>query len=151
MNQKLCVVCHEKQSINDIIRCRNNHFTCRMCLENWYKRAPSKTGQCPACFVFLAEFGFKVENFVSVSYVPDHLTLNWLNSHTKRCPNCKHGIEKIGGCNTVKCICGTSFCYTCETTSSNICRCKSQSQIMLICILLLMSIFLFYHLILHYN
>lgn len=33
---------------------------------------------------------------------------NW-----RQCNNCKHLIERSGGCNRVTCRCGFSFCYTC--------------------------------------
>lgn len=33
----------------------------------------------------------------------------------KRCPSCRHVIERRGGCNHVTCRCGTQLCYACGT------------------------------------
>jgi len=30
-----------------------------------------------------------------------------------RCPSCKQGIQKNGGCDHVKCRCGSEFCFAC--------------------------------------
>ena len=31
----------------------------------------------------------------------------------RRCPRCKHGIEKSDGCDHMRCRCGASFCWQC--------------------------------------
>lgn len=38
-------------------------------------------------------------------------TVNWITVHTKLCPKCCKPVEKNGGCNLVRCICGQCFWY----------------------------------------
>uniref|UniRef100_A0A7N0T1H0 RBR-type E3 ubiquitin transferase n=1 Tax=Kalanchoe fedtschenkoi TaxID=63787 RepID=A0A7N0T1H0_KALFE len=40
-------------------------------------------------------------------------TVNWMTVHTKPCPKCHKPVEKNGGCNLVKCVCGQPFCWLC--------------------------------------
>ncbi|KAN0012248.1 hypothetical protein ACTFIU_007546 [Dictyostelium citrinum] len=40
-------------------------------------------------------------------------TLKWILENTKPCPACKIIIEKIDGCNSMDCVCGTNFCFGC--------------------------------------
>ncbi|KAF2541422.1 hypothetical protein F2Q68_00028887 [Brassica cretica] len=40
-------------------------------------------------------------------------TVNWITVHTKLCPKCYKPVEKNGGCNLVRCICGQYFCWLC--------------------------------------
>lgn len=40
-------------------------------------------------------------------------TVNWISGHTKPCPKCHKPVEKNGGCNLVRCICGQAFCWLC--------------------------------------
>ncbi|CAK7347658.1 unnamed protein product [Dovyalis caffra] len=40
-------------------------------------------------------------------------TVNWITVHTKPCPKCHKAVEKNGGCNLVRCICGQAFCWLC--------------------------------------
>ncbi|KAN0048198.1 hypothetical protein ACTA71_002593 [Dictyostelium dimigraforme] len=40
-------------------------------------------------------------------------TLRWVIENTKQCPVCKIIIEKIDGCNSMDCVCGTNFCFGC--------------------------------------
>ncbi|VVB10382.1 unnamed protein product [Arabis nemorensis] len=47
-------------------------------------------------------------------------TVNWITVHTKLCPKCFKPVEKNGGCNLVRCICGQCFCWLCGgATGSN--------------------------------
>ncbi|WAR20360.1 MYCB2-like protein [Mya arenaria] len=46
-----------------------------------------------------------------------------IKSTTKKCPHCKVNIEKNAGCNQMTCfVCGTSFCWLCETKWKSSCR-----------------------------
>ncbi|KAI9485628.1 MAG: hypothetical protein EXX96DRAFT_625305 [Benjaminiella poitrasii] len=36
-----------------------------------------------------------------------------------RCPKCGHLIEKVDGCTSLRCTCGTTFCYRCGGESRN--------------------------------
>ncbi|KAI3745668.1 hypothetical protein L6452_08072 [Arctium lappa] len=42
----------------------------------------------------------------------------------KRCPNCRHCVERFDGCSIVLCRCGIRFCYKCgkEATEYHICK-----------------------------
>ncbi|KAK9113196.1 hypothetical protein Scep_020715 [Stephania cephalantha] len=40
-------------------------------------------------------------------------TVNWITVNTKPCPKCHKPVEKNGGCNLVRCICGQPFCWLC--------------------------------------
>ncbi|CAH1454379.1 unnamed protein product [Lactuca virosa] len=40
-------------------------------------------------------------------------TCNWITVNTKTCPKCHKPVEKNGGCNLVRCICGQPFCWLC--------------------------------------
>ncbi|XP_057973011.1 probable E3 ubiquitin-protein ligase ARI1 isoform X2 [Malania oleifera] len=40
-------------------------------------------------------------------------TVNWITVNTKPCPKCLKPVEKNGGCNLVRCICGQAFCWHC--------------------------------------
>lgn len=40
-------------------------------------------------------------------------TINWITVNTKNCPKCLKPVEKSGGCNLVRCICGQPFCWLC--------------------------------------
>lgn len=43
----------------------------------------------------------------------EKVNLSYISSTSKPCPNCKKPITKIGGCNHMKCLCGTAFCWLC--------------------------------------
>ncbi|KAH6776501.1 RING/U-box superfamily protein [Perilla frutescens var. hirtella] len=40
-------------------------------------------------------------------------TVEWITENTKFCPKCHKPVEKNGGCNLVRCICGQAFCWLC--------------------------------------
>ncbi|XP_057788280.1 probable E3 ubiquitin-protein ligase ARI2 isoform X2 [Salvia miltiorrhiza] len=40
-------------------------------------------------------------------------TVNWITVNTMPCPKCHKAVEKNGGCNLVRCVCGQSFCWLC--------------------------------------
>ncbi|XP_052769167.1 E3 ubiquitin-protein ligase MYCBP2-like isoform X2 [Mya arenaria] len=45
-----------------------------------------------------------------------------IKSTTKKCPHCEVNIEKNAGCNQMTCfVCGTSFCWLCETKWKSSC------------------------------
>ncbi|KAK5580632.1 hypothetical protein RB653_000654 [Dictyostelium firmibasis] len=46
-------------------------------------------------------------------------TLKWVVQNTKQCPACNIIIEKIDGCNSMECVCGTNFCYGCGNKRSD--------------------------------
>ncbi len=47
------------------------------------------------------------------------------NFNYKRCPECRHAIQKISGCNILSCLCGYQFCQICSEKvghNEHICR-----------------------------
>ena len=40
-------------------------------------------------------------------------------SRLKQCPNCKRWVEKISGCDHIRCSCGIDFCYNCGKSYEN--------------------------------
>jgi len=55
--------------------------------------------------------------------------VEWAATNTKQCPACETKVEKNGGCDTITCRCGTSFCYNCGLESAA-CRergCKASA------------------------
>ncbi|KAL1801858.1 probable E3 ubiquitin-protein ligase ARI2 isoform X1 [Daucus carota subsp. sativus] len=40
-------------------------------------------------------------------------TVTWISDNTKACPKCHKPVEKNGGCNLVRCVCGQYFCWLC--------------------------------------
>jgi hypothetical protein len=44
----------------------------------------------------------------------DDETSRWIDTNTRPCPSCSVPIEKIGGCNHMRCChCHASFCWAC--------------------------------------
>ncbi|XP_073021546.1 probable E3 ubiquitin-protein ligase ARI2 isoform X3 [Primulina eburnea] len=43
----------------------------------------------------------------------DSETGDWIIANAKSCPKCSKPVEKNGGCNLVRCICGQPFCWLC--------------------------------------
>nr|GMD89081.1 probable E3 ubiquitin-protein ligase ARI2 [Ipomoea batatas] len=40
-------------------------------------------------------------------------SVDWITANTRYCPKCSKPVEKNGGCNLVRCICGQPFCWLC--------------------------------------
>lgn len=56
---------------------------------------------------------------------PPRETIQWIDKYAKRCPNCKTGIQKNGGCNHMKCTsCGYQFCWLCLGVWNVRCGCR---------------------------
>ena len=57
------------------------------------------------------------EDHVKESCPPPAETVQWLDKHSKQCPNCSNRIEKNGGCDHMTCCppggCGHEFWWTC--------------------------------------
>ncbi|XP_021850845.1 probable E3 ubiquitin-protein ligase ARI2 [Spinacia oleracea] len=47
-------------------------------------------------------------------------TSKWITVNTKRCPSCGKLVEKIGGCRTVHCFCGSIICWVCGKINGNL-------------------------------
>ncbi|XP_021738548.1 probable E3 ubiquitin-protein ligase ARI2 isoform X2 [Chenopodium quinoa] len=48
----------------------------------------------------------------------ESMNLNWIKINTKNCPSCHKPVEKNGGCNIVRCLCGKPFCWVCMQARS---------------------------------
>lgn len=47
--------------------------------------------------------------------VEDTVSEDWISQNSKKCPQCKAGIQKIDGCNKMTCFrCNSSFCWLCQ-------------------------------------
>ncbi|KAF2076028.1 hypothetical protein CYY_002688 [Polysphondylium violaceum] len=44
----------------------------------------------------------------------DGIVSDWIRLNLKICPHCTALVEKIDGCNDVRCICGNHFCFGCS-------------------------------------
>lgn len=48
--------------------------------------------------------------------VENTMSENWIQTNSQKCPKCKAAIEKLDGCNKMKCWrCNTPFCWLCNT------------------------------------
>lgn len=110
--KSLCAVCYVRKFADPSVPC---HPVCRNCLKKWYDVDSSKRGQCPTCRGFLLQHSDRKEEreVRSPTATACPLTQQWLESHTKSCPECNIPIEKVDGCASVKCRCGIRFCYSC--------------------------------------
>ena len=44
----------------------------------------------------------------------------------KQCPNCLNLVERVYGCNEMKCVCGAEFCYLCGSRDDE-CQCGADA------------------------
>jgi hypothetical protein len=60
--------------------------------------------------------------------VPPEITALIKKKEWKRCPSCRHVVEKTDGCNFMECICGAEFCYGCGTEygADEYCECPDN-------------------------
>jgi hypothetical protein len=50
---------------------------------------------------------------------------SWLKSNARPCPECHVIVSRSEGCNVMRCVCGTKFCYACGFKS---CRCTVREH-----------------------
>jgi hypothetical protein len=48
----------------------------------------------------------------------------WLKGNARPCPDCHVIVSRSEGCNVMKCVCGTVFCYACGHASCRCCKKK---------------------------
>ncbi len=102
-NMKFChyTDCDGIGKISDInnkklkyVTCSKGHNFCFFCLQKWHGDKPCEK-----------------EN---------DLLRKWRNKNAQKCPNCKVWIEKIDGCNHIKCFnCKYEFCWLCLSKYDN--------------------------------
>lgn len=122
LNGDQCVVCYQDCKQGDRVHC-HGHYTCRTCLKSWVRQDATKINKCPLCLSALPtqrslkkrqkrNRARRWNSSRGNQTAPiEDLTMHWLQSRAKRCPSCSIYIEKKGGCDQVRCRCGTDFCY----------------------------------------
>jgi hypothetical protein len=89
-------------------------------------RLPSPSGiQCPSCSIRICtECNGRFHGGLTCDEVKnDEAFKEWMTRevNVKPCPKCKSVIEKIDGCNNMRCrLCSTSFCWTCLEIFSDV-------------------------------
>ncbi|CAD5122988.1 DgyrCDS11381 [Dimorphilus gyrociliatus] len=81
----VCNICYMKKDNNEIIALKCNHEFCIACWKSHLRI--SNSDMCP--------------EYNCVELV----------CQVKTCPNCKRMFEKMGGCDSMSCICGIAFCW----------------------------------------
>merc|ERR1711998_750252 len=49
----------------------------------------------------------------------------WLRKHARPCPDCHVIVSRSEGCDDMRCVCGTRFCYKCGHKT---CKCRAAEQ-----------------------
>ena len=101
------IVFHEDLGLPGTASTAKHHFVCTVNGEHQW---------CLQCDVIwhknmtCAQYQEWKQDNANADLVTDRLIreMGW-----KRCPDCHSVVERRGGCNAVKCRCGTSFCYLC--------------------------------------
>jgi hypothetical protein len=81
----------------------------------------SKT-KCPKCKrYFCKQCGLHWHKGMNCQEAEDEIYAEWAEGkQVSRCPKCRTRIEKISGCDHMRCtICGYYYCYICGTNLSN--------------------------------
>ena len=92
------------------INCDSSSYTCPKCKKKY----------CVLCKV-IYHFNQTCEEYQKKYQEENNETKFDYNEYFKKkkyqnCPKCKYWIEKINGCNEIKCHCGVIFCYFCGKT-----------------------------------
>lgn len=90
----------------------------------------AKSLQCPSCFAEVCS-RCHAEGHEGISCAEwatrrdpkeqERLLRRWAkgNSNVKRCPECRIFIEKVEGCNHIRCLCGAHVCWICRKSFNN--------------------------------
>ncbi len=133
-----CPLCLEDiPVINRIILISCHHEGCKICLSRWLVTEESRGSRlptCPFCRTYLSEYdtvrvlGRQLKPPVIGSAAVeregedeevDELSLQWLEANTKLCHGCGARIQRVDGCNSMRCNCGFHFCYNCGCPRRN--------------------------------
>ena len=81
------------------------HLNCPMCKKSYCLQCKTEWHNDMTCQEYQRtknkdENDFKFEEYIK-------------GSKLKQCPKCKRWVEKVSGCDHIKCSCGTPFCYRC--------------------------------------
>lgn len=123
------------------------HVVCKTCMQGWAQAEISQQRtrvKCPAvgCSHTLWDHDLKalVSEDVFDRYKAlkntDHLQKmkedlkdpalrKWLKANSRPCPDCHVIVSRSSGCNSMRCVCGTSFCYRCGLKK---CECGKANQ-----------------------
>ncbi|RWS04931.1 ankyrin repeat and IBR domain-containing protein 1-like protein [Dinothrombium tinctorium] len=97
--------------ISHAVDCGNGHYFCWECLKN----AHAPCG-CSLWEEWLKKIcDMKPDDLRKTYAITDEAANNlWLVKHSKQCPKCKAHIQKLDGCNHMKCSkCKHDFCWIC--------------------------------------
>jgi hypothetical protein len=79
-------------------------ISCQLCGTSWCHRCKkSHIGQC----------GISSEMAAGNDKATEDSNEKYLSQNTRACPKCAHAVEKDGGCDHMRCTCGTFFCFIC--------------------------------------
>lgn len=79
------------------VQCNNKHEFCFNCLDEAHAPCPCEL----------------VKKWQALGQ-NERLTFKWIETNTKKCPNCNSAIEKNGGCHHMQCrTCNYQFCWEC--------------------------------------
>ena len=120
-DEKNCCICWENHNtsfntLTNIFNCKHIYHTA--CFNKWRNNSlPNLHRKCIICHT---ENEVKVDNKNNKDNEDNHQVADidpetlayMLDRKYKDCPNCGLWIEKIGGCDTITCMCGTKFMYT---------------------------------------
>jgi hypothetical protein len=133
MSATTCSLCLEDIPVGDNISLTPcHHESCKSCMSRWLAKEESKGSNmatCPLCRAKLSDddivaiLGRQLKPVLSYAasfeqqyhLEVDDLTLHWLEENTKLCRGCGARIQKVDGCNFMRCNCSYEFCYNCSS------------------------------------
>jgi hypothetical protein len=124
------------------------HACCRACMGTWAETSINDgkvNVRCPAPGCAYSLFDHDLQKLVTPETFERHqehknadylrhlraslkedVRLNsWLKANARPCPDCHVIVSRSEGCDHMKCICGTSFCYACGFKK---CKCNQMKR-----------------------
>jgi hypothetical protein len=85
--------------------------------------------QCsvPGCKAFICVLCRQLDhNRQTCEQARNRASSNWQDLNVRLCPTCNTGIQRNGGCKTIRCSnCSTRFCFHCLSCNPNDCSCAT--------------------------
>jgi hypothetical protein len=124
------------------------HACCRTCMKTWAETSINDHKvniRCPAPDCNYCLFDHDVRQLVSAQAFERHQEhkntdylqhlksalkedsrlKHWLKTNARPCPDCHVIVSRSEGCDHMRCVCGTNFCYACGFKS---CKCNQQKE-----------------------